>query len=542
MKTSLAILLTAALSLSAGGQIINTGSGSVSGISDVPGLQTALDAKQASPITGTNNTFVFEGDSRTTEPGLAGAGNSWPSKLMALPLFSGKGTSYNVATSGATLANIVSEYTTQVYPHRPTANGGDGTGTCYLFVYIDANDVGSMTTATYFTDRESYITTAQGHGFTVIIITGTRGNYAQASADKLVALNKLTRAGTAANYIVDAAALFPDNADTLVYSDGLHLTAAAYARLAKEVQSVFLTKQGSAFPDSTATNFMAGPIDIGPVLTEGGSFGERRLGVSTPSVAAGNIALAVRNDWFAAANTSSNTTGISSQVFKKGSTAISPGGLVGVEATATNRGSAALYSVIGFATHIGNQTATYGGGNGAVTDLRHFVATSPITAGATEPITTAYGLYIESQKITGVTSGYSIYQAGTNDQNLFAGTTKSTGLLIAKKVYDTGTAFQIDGGNAANEYTLNIKPYVVGAYDIGYRFNMVNNFSDIGNPFTVTSAGVLVSGVVEGAEQTAPAAPAANGYKIFAVDNGSGKTVLKVQFATGAAQVIATEP
>ena len=69
---------------------------------------------------------------------------------------------------------------------------------------------------------------------------------------------------------------------------------------------------------------------------------------------------------------------------------------------------------------------------------------------------------------------------------------------------------------------------------------MVNNFSDIGNPFTITSAGVLVSGVVEGAEQTSPAAPAANGYKIFAVDNGSGKTVLKVQFATGAAQVLAT--
>lgn len=43
-------------------------------------------------------------------------------------------------------------------------------------------------------------------------------------------------------------------------------------------------------------------------------------------------------------------------------------------------------------------------------------------------------------------------------------------------------------------------------------------------------------------EMSAPAAGAANTARVFAVDNGSGKTVLKVQFATGAAQTIATEP
>jgi hypothetical protein len=48
---------------------------------------------------------------------------------------------------------------------------------------------------------------------------------------------------------------------------------------------------------------------------------------------------------------------------------------------------------------------------------------------------------------------------------------------------------------------------------------------------------------IEGNELASePAAPAANGFKLFAVDNGSGKTVLKVKFASGAAQVIATEP
>jgi len=43
-------------------------------------------------------------------------------------------------------------------------------------------------------------------------------------------------------------------------------------------------------------------------------------------------------------------------------------------------------------------------------------------------------------------------------------------------------------------------------------------------------------------EMTAPAAPAANSVRIYAVDNGSGKTQLMALFATGAAQQIAIEP
>lgn len=50
------------------------------------------------------------------------------------------------------------------------------------------------------------------------------------------------------------------------------------------------------------------------------------------------------------------------------------------------------------------------------------------------------------------------------------------------------------------------------------------------------------TGAVTMTEQTAPSAPGANEGTLFLVDNGSGKTVLKVQFATGAAQVVATEP
>jgi hypothetical protein len=50
------------------------------------------------------------------------------------------------------------------------------------------------------------------------------------------------------------------------------------------------------------------------------------------------------------------------------------------------------------------------------------------------------------------------------------------------------------------------------------------------------------SGYIEQLEQTAPAAGAANTARIYAVDDGAGKTKLCVIFNTGAAQCFATQP
>jgi hypothetical protein len=50
------------------------------------------------------------------------------------------------------------------------------------------------------------------------------------------------------------------------------------------------------------------------------------------------------------------------------------------------------------------------------------------------------------------------------------------------------------------------------------------------------------SGYGEFTEMTAPAAPAANNVRIYAEDNGSGKTRLMALFPTGVAQQIAIEP
>jgi hypothetical protein len=66
----------------------------------------------------------------------------------------------------------------------------------------------------------------------------------------------------------------------------------------------------------------------------------------------------------------------------------------------------------------------------------------------------------------------------------------------------------------------------------------------VGDNIVMASGKALqtVAGYVEGSEMTAPDAPAANGFRIYAEDNGSGKTRLMVKFATGAAQQLAIEP
>ena len=58
----------------------------------------------------------------------------------------------------------------------------------------------------------------------------------------------------------------------------------------------------------------------------------------------------------------------------------------------------------------------------------------------------------------------------------------------------------------------------------------------------LSSENQLSGATFEMREQTAPAAPAADRVRIYAEDNGSGKTRLMALFATGAAQQIAIEP
>jgi hypothetical protein len=69
-----------------------------------------------------------------------------------------------------------------------------------------------------------------------------------------------------------------------------------------------------------------------------------------------------------------------------------------------------------------------------------------------------------------------------------------------------------------------------------------DNTYDIGAASADRPRNLFLGSYAQLSEMTAPAAPAANGVRIYAVDNGSGKTQLMALFATGAAQQIAIEP
>lgn len=71
-------------------------------------------------------------------------------------------------------------------------------------------------------------------------------------------------------------------------------------------------------------------------------------------------------------------------------------------------------------------------------------------------------------------------------------------------------------------------------YGTTYKVSRVNSSGD-------AVADEMAPDFFEFAEVTAPAAPAANGVRIYAEDNGSGKTRIVAKFATGAAIVIATQ-
>ena len=64
-----------------------------------------------------------------------------------------------------------------------------------------------------------------------------------------------------------------------------------------------------------------------------------------------------------------------------------------------------------------------------------------------------------------------------------------------------------------------------------------NVFSNGNAALTLSGGGFIVL-----TERSDPASPAANGARFYVRDNGSGKTQLVVRFATGAIQVIATQP
>ncbi len=104
--------------------------------------------------------------------------------------------------------------------------------------------------------------------------------------------------------------------------------------------------------------------------------------------------------------------------------------------------------------------------------------------------------------------------------------------------------------SAVQQLTVGRIVYAGEGYRVGNNFQVVfSNGTDYARGIGVSASGGLsiTNGTTGGqslqfVEMTAPAAPATNGVRIYAEDNGAGKTRIMALFATGVAQQIAIEP
>lgn len=76
----------------------------------------------------------------------------------------------------------------------------------------------------------------------------------------------------------------------------------------------------------------------------------------------------------------------------------------------------------------------------------------------------------------------------------------------------------------------------------GHLIASADNTCDIGASGANRPRNLFLAAYQEMSEMTAPSAPAANNVRIYAEDNGAGKTRLMALFATGVAQQLAVEP
>jgi hypothetical protein len=183
--------------------------------------------------------FVFEGDSMTaiSQPSY------WQPDLTAnYPQFA-IGTTFNDAVGGSTVANlgggipsITARYTANVLPYAPTVTGQE----CLLFVWVGINDIQahSQTALNTYNALKAYWAQARADGFKIcaFTLTPSTGSSSGAALTKWLALQAYILSDTTLyDYLVRPDLLFPNPSDTAIFPDGLHLSSAAHAVLAKAV-------------------------------------------------------------------------------------------------------------------------------------------------------------------------------------------------------------------------------------------------------------------------------------------------------------------
>lgn len=115
------------------------------------------------------------------------------------------------------------------------------------------------------------------------------------------------------------------------------------------------------------------------------------------------------------------------------------------------------------------------------------------------------------------------------------------------QVLDSGTNPDTNRGFLVTNFSSSAVVNLAATWKLGWSSGVASSVLDTGFKRSAAAVigvtnGTTGGGALEFQEQTAPAAPAANNVRLYAVDNGAGKTQLMALFPTGAAQQVAIEP
>lgn len=319
---------------------------------------------------------------------------------------------------------------------------------------------------------------------------------------------------TSGKYLNIAASTFTDSntaasgtATTMVFNDIARPTLAATNASVTTTNAInlYIPNGPLAGTNQTITNsyaLLVGGLDAGSVAIPAFAVrGDGRL--SFNAVPSSVTILNVGTTGGGGFSTTSTVTGINIQPVNSGT-----GIIIGHHVNPVSTVSGTVADITGVRSTI--RTANAGL---TLTAAKNFhVATPTISSGA---ITTAYGLYIDQQKISGVTTGYGVYQVNSTDNNYFAGNVGIGQITTSARLHlPAGTA---TAGTAPVKFTSGTITSVAVPGQAEYNGRFILTESDSTNRFIVQAAA---------STKTTAGAPYTNDGYVTITINGTDVKVL----------------
>lgn len=261
---------------------------------------------------GTPQTVVFEGDSLTYDVASCGGGVTpalWPAQMLASTLskFTSVSVSTNQAYCGERTDQMITQYSSQVYPYRPGGVSAATTtaGSSYLFLWAGVNDIHSAFTTpeVAYANLKTLWATARADGFKVIAFTLAPLFGDEAAA---VTLNTYILSDTSLyDYLIRTEKIFPDNTGTSYWDVGkIHLSATGQTAFGKTIAGYMDTVDYNGCDARTQLLLNGNGSNGGTTFTESSCGGNTKVITSS-----GNVQTSTLSKKFGSASILTDGTG-----------------------------------------------------------------------------------------------------------------------------------------------------------------------------------------------------------------------------------------